>query len=198
VKLDFLILTCLGGMPVTLAAVRDEPRRVAIEELKAEGTALRITSSSFNANAPIPPKYADYGEKISPALSWTGVPASAKSLVLMVEDPAAQEPRPFVHWVLFDLPPSITSLPEAVPGTPRLPEFGGALQGRNSRGTIGYFGPRPPKGDPAHEYHFQVFAVDSMLNVDPASAPGVVLSAMKGRVVGRGELTGTFQMSTAN
>jgi Raf kinase inhibitor-like YbhB/YbcL family protein len=105
---------------------------------------MTVSSHAFSANGTVPPKHADYGEKISPDLSWTGTPASAKSVVLMVEDPDAKEPKPFVHWVTYNLPPSLTALPESIPNTPRLPEFGGALQGRNSRGTTGYFGPRPP------------------------------------------------------
>jgi Raf kinase inhibitor-like YbhB/YbcL family protein len=113
--------------------------------------------------------------------------------VLIVEDPDAQEPKPFVHWILYNLSPSQSSLPESVPGTPRLPEFDGALQGRNSKGMIGYFGPRPPKADSAHHYHFQVFAVDTILPLDPAASPSQVLAALKGHVVGAGEVVATFQ-----
>ena len=131
--------------------------------------------------------------KISPDLSWTGVPPSAKSLAVFVEDPDAKEPKPFVHWVLYNLPSSITALPESVPGAPRLPEFGGALQGRTSRGTTGYVGPRPPKGDPPHHYHFQVFALDAPLTLDPGADATAVAGAMKGHVLASGELVGTFK-----
>jgi Raf kinase inhibitor-like YbhB/YbcL family protein len=152
-----------------------------------------VSSRAFSANGTIPAKHADYGEKVSPDLSWTAVPSSAKSVVILAEDPDAKEPKPFVHWVLYNLPPSFSALPESVPGTPRLPEFKGALQGRNSRGTTGYFGPRPPKGDLAHHYHFQVFAVDIMLSLDPGATATAVLTAMKGHVVARGELVGLFR-----
>jgi phosphatidylethanolamine-binding protein (PEBP) family uncharacterized protein len=83
-----------------------------------------------------------------------------------------------------------------VPGTPRLPEFDGALQGRNSKGTTGYFGPRPPKADAAHHYHFQVFAVDTILPLDPAASPSQVLAALNGHVVGVGEVVATFKRHT--
>jgi len=175
-----------------MAAGQPSSRPLTIEQYKTAGVNIAITSTSFAGNGTIPTKHADYGEKISPALSWT-VPPSAKSLVVIVEDPDAKEPKPFVHWVLYNLPPSFAALPEAVPGAPRLPEFGGALQGRNSRGTIGYFGPRPPKGDPAHHYHFQVFAVDAMLELDPGATASVVVAAMNKHVVGRGELVGLYQ-----
>jgi Raf kinase inhibitor-like YbhB/YbcL family protein len=175
-----------------MAAGQPSSRPLTIEQYKTAGVNIAITSTSFAGNGTIPTKHADYGEKISPALSWT-VPPSAKSLVVIVEDPDAKEPKPFVHWVLYNLPPSFAALPEAVPGAPRLPEFGGALQGRNSRGTIGYFGPRPPKGDPAHHYHFQVFAVDAMLELDPGATASVVVAAMNKHVVGRGELVGLYR-----
>jgi hypothetical protein len=123
-----------------MAAGQPSSRPLTIEQYKTAGVNIAITSTSFAGNGTIPTKHADYGEKISPALSWT-VPPSAKSLVVIVEDPDAKEPKPFVHWVLYNLPPSFAALPEAVPGAPRLPEFGGALQGRNSRGTIGYWTP---------------------------------------------------------
>jgi Raf kinase inhibitor-like YbhB/YbcL family protein len=175
-----------------MAAGQPSSRPLTIEQYKTAGVNIAITSTSFAGNGTIHTKHADYGEKISPALSWT-VPPSAKSLVVIVEDPDAKEPKPFVHWVLYNLPPSFAALPEAVPGAPRLPEFGGALQGRNSRGTIGYFGPRPPKGDPAHHYHFQVFAVDAMLELDPGATASVVVAAMNKHVVGRGELVGLYR-----
>jgi Raf kinase inhibitor-like YbhB/YbcL family protein len=175
-----------------MAAGQPSSRPLTIEQYKTAGVNIAITSTSFAGNGTIPTKHADYGEKISPALSWT-VPPSAKSLVVIVEDPDAKEPKPFVHWVLYNLPPSFAALPEAVPGAPRLPEFGGALQGRNSRGTIGYFGPRPPKGDPAHHYHVQVFAVDAMLELDPGATASVVVAAMNKHVVGRGELVGLYR-----
>jgi Raf kinase inhibitor-like YbhB/YbcL family protein len=195
VKSAPIILAAVAGLNLLAiaAATQQPPRPLAIEQFKGSGTRLTVSSRSFSPNGTLPLKYADYGEKISPDLAWSGVPASAKSVVLMVEDPDAQEPKPFVHWVLYNLPPSTASLPEAVPGTPRLPEFGGALQGRNSRGTTGYFGPHPPKGDPPHHYHFEIFAADGMLSLDPGAAPAAVLAALKGHVVASGEVIGLFQ-----
>jgi Raf kinase inhibitor-like YbhB/YbcL family protein len=98
-----------------------------------------------------------------------------------------------VHWLLYNLPPSLQSLREALPSTPRLKDLGGALQGRTSRGNIGYFGPRPPRADPPHHYHFQLFALDAMLALDPALNREQLLKAMTGHVLAAGELIGTFK-----
>jgi Raf kinase inhibitor-like YbhB/YbcL family protein len=168
---------------------------LATQQVAGEGSAATIvvTSSSALAHGPLPLAYSDYGERISPALQWTGVPAEARSIALVVEDQDAQEPKPFVHWMLYNLPATITSLPEALPGLPRLPELADALQGRNSKGTIGYFGPRPPRTDSAHHYHFQIFAVTEMLPMLPSASREALLAALTGRVVATGGLVVTFQ-----
>jgi Raf kinase inhibitor-like YbhB/YbcL family protein len=82
---------------------------------------------------------------------------------------------------------------ESIPTVLRLEDPAGALQGRNSRGQIGYMGPRPPAGDPPHRYHFQVFALDTMLNVAPGADRETLLAAMRDHVLARGEHVGTFQ-----
>jgi Raf kinase inhibitor-like YbhB/YbcL family protein len=175
------------------APAQEPPRPLAIQQVKGDGATIVVTSRAFRNNAVIPLRHSDYGEKVSPDFAWTGVPATAKALVVLMEDPDAREPKPFVHWVLYNLPPALNALPESVPGVPRLPEFGGALQGRNSRGTTGYFGPRPPKGDPAHHYHLQVFALDAPLSLNPGATASAVLTALDGHVVGKGELVATFR-----
>jgi Raf kinase inhibitor-like YbhB/YbcL family protein len=183
--------------PLTAQTPRDRSPvgLLAIQQV-TEGTipvAIVVTSSSAASTGPLPLVHSDYGEKISPALQWTGVPAAARSLAVVMEDPDAQEPKPFVHWLLYNLPASVTSLPEALPGLPRLPELEGALQGRNSKGTIGYYGPRPRKTDPAHRYHFQIFAVSEMLSLYPSASREALLGALGGRVIAAGELVVTFQ-----
>ena len=98
-----------------------------------------------------------------------------------------------MHWLLYNVAGSTTRLYESVPPAMRLVDPAGALQGRNSRGQIGYMGPRPPAGDPPHHYHFQVFAIDTVLPVPPGVDRETLLSAMEGHVVARGEHVGTFQ-----
>lgn len=112
-----------------------------------------------------------------------------------MEDPDAKTPKPYVHWVLYNVPPETNRLPESVPTLPRLKEPKDALQGRNSRWQVGYAGPRPPEGDPAHHYHFQLFALDTMLDVPPGADRDAVLKALTGHVIARGEVIGTFRRS---
>jgi Raf kinase inhibitor-like YbhB/YbcL family protein len=121
---------------------------------------LSVKSGIFENEAAIPPAHSAEGHDASPPLSWRDAPSDAESLVLLMEDPNAAEPRPFVHWVVYDIPAQTTSLREAQPTDPVLPSPEGAKQGINSCGQIGYFGPRPPQGDSPHAYHFQLFALD--------------------------------------
>lgn len=181
-----------GGAPQALALDRPETT-IAGGHAGAGGmTTMKISSSAFQADGAIPERYADYGEKMSPPLRIDGVPSQAAALVLMVEDPDAKNPKPFVHWLLYNIPPETKDLREAMPSSPRLPDLGGALQGQSSRGAIGYFGPRPPKGDPPHHYHFQVFALDAQLSLQPGAQREELLKAMQGHVIAKSETVGTF------
>lgn len=87
----------------------------------------------------------------------------------------------------------MTKLDEARPGTPRLTKPEGAFQGRNDRGSFGYFGPRPPVGDPPHRYHFQIFALDRMLELPHGATRAELLDAMQGNILATGVTVGTFQ-----
>src|SRR5262245_33312604 len=157
--------------------------------------ALQVASSAFTAGSRIPDKYSDYGGHISPPLTWSGPPATTRTFAIVLEDPDAKgtAPQPYVHWILYNLPADARSLPESVPTMPRLKEFGGALQGQNTHGSVGYFGPRPPAGDPPHHYHFQVFALDAPLDLPPGADKATVVSAMQKHVVSHGEIVGTFE-----
>jgi Raf kinase inhibitor-like YbhB/YbcL family protein len=98
-----------------------------------------------------------------------------------------------VHWVAWNIPASLTSLPEGLQQQPRLTEPDGLLQGKTSRGAVGYFGPRPPVGDAEHHYHFQIFALDTMLSTPPGAERDQVLGALNGHVLAKGELIGKYQ-----
>src|SRR5438105_154954 len=137
-----------------------------------EGAARRIDvcSDAFADNAAIPVKYSAEGLNVSPPLSWSGVPAEAREVVLVCEDPDAPMPRPFVHWVMSGLMPGQTCLPEGVQKVRKPGEAGGAVQGENGRHEIGYMGPIPPKGHGPHHYHFEIFALDRPLDLDGGGA----------------------------
>lgn len=101
---------------------------------------------------------------------------------MLCEDPDAPL-KPFIHWVIFNIPPDRTHLRESVPGELRLRDLGNANQGLNSHGSIGYTGPRPPYEDAAHHYHFQVFALDQKLDQALGTTRDTIVATMRGRVI---------------
>jgi len=145
---------------------------------------IRLTSPAFAPGAAIPPRFTCDGEDVSPPLQWSGVPAEARSLALLLEDPDAPDGT-FVHWTLFVMAPSTTGLREAeVPS--------GAAEGENSFGDIGYGGPCPPEGDEPHRYTFIVYALRSAPELDAGASPEEVRAEIADRAIARGELTGRF------
>jgi Raf kinase inhibitor-like YbhB/YbcL family protein len=153
---------------------------------------LSITSPAFAAGAGIPKKYTCEGDDVSPALAWTGVPAGAKSLALIVDDPDAPDPaapkRVWVHWVLYNLPPTAAGLAEA--GSPAaLPP--GTREGTNDWGKTGYGGPCPPVG--RHRYFFKLYALDAELPDLKQPTKAALEEAMKGHVLEHAEIVGTYQ-----
>lgn len=173
------------------AGATNLPQKLASEILHSDGTPLRISSSAFAPGGSIPELYTDYGKGVSPPLTWSTPPQGTRAVVLMMEDPDATSPLPFVHWTLI-LPPRITQTPQGVPQIERAAQVPGASQGSNSRSTIGYFGPRPPAGDPPHHYHFQIFALDTTLDLPSGYNRHALLKAMEGHVLAQGDLVGTF------
>jgi Raf kinase inhibitor-like YbhB/YbcL family protein len=155
------------------------------------GATLSVSSNAFASKAPIPQKHSEYADGVSPSLRWEAVKGAA-SYAIVMEDPDSHPIKPFVHWVAWNIPSGVTELPEGLQEQLRLVEPEGVLQGRNSSGTHGYFGPKPPVGDPAHHYHFQVLALDAVLDIPPTSDRDAFLAAASGHVVGKGELIGTF------
>lgn len=170
---------------------------LALERLRARsGAALAPRSPSIAAGGPIPPRHSEYADGVSPALAWDDV-AGAKSYAIIMEDPDAKPITPFVHWLAWNVPAAVNSLPEGLQEQARLTEPAGLLQGLTSRGSVGYFGPRPPVGDPPHRYHFQIFALDTMLDVPPGSDRDTLIKAMQGHVIAKGELVGTYKQTIA-
>jgi len=155
--------------------------------------ALMIKSSAFTPNGSMPIKFTCEDDDVSPALEWSGAPERAKSLALIVDDPDAPDPKApkmvYVHWVLYDLPPSSTGLPEGVTST-RLPT--GTREGKNDFGKLGYGGPCPPIG--RHRYFFKLYALDTVLgDLGKGATKADVEKAMKGHIIEQAELVGTYQ-----
>lgn len=156
-------------------------------------TRLAVTSSAFQPGGAIPDKYSAYHQGVALPVSWSGAPGGTQSFALLIEDPDAPAPQPFVHWVVYDIPAGATSLPEGTGDAPTLDEPKGAHQGKNGRSTIGYFGMRPPETDPPHHYHVEVFALDRKLGLDPGATRDQLVEAMKGHVLAQGEVVGTYR-----
>ena len=153
---------------------------------------LVLTSPAFTPGGEIPALFTCEGRDLSPALAWTGVPESAKSLVLIVDDPDAPDPKApkmtWVHWVLYNIPPSARGLPEAVAPAGLPP---GTREGTNDWKRTGYGGPCPPIG--RHRYFHKLFALDSLLPDLGAVTKAQLEKAMEGHVVASAELLGTYQ-----
>src|SRR5437879_3380047 len=163
--------------------------RVGVEEA---AVALTISSPAFESGGEIPRRYTCDGEDISPELRFGGVPQGAKSLVLVVHDPDAPDPKAprmdWVHWTLYDLPPATTALPEGVREADLPP---GTLQGLNDWKRTGWGGPCPPIG--RHRYFFKLYALDAVLpNLGQLSKTKLEAS-MKPHVIARAELIGAYQ-----
>jgi Raf kinase inhibitor-like YbhB/YbcL family protein len=167
-------------------------------DAKAKGgkkMAIQVTSSALKEGQPIPEKYTGEGTAVSPPLARLNVPPGTKELALICDDPDAPQAEPWVHWVIYKLPPETKGLPEGVPREAKLKEPAGALQGKNSwpakEGT-GYRGPFPPPGK-VHHYHFKLYALDAPLPADPDLGKDALLKRIKGHELGMGELTGTYE-----
>lgn len=176
------------------ASGRSGPVAVRREATRASA-GLRVTSPQVDANAPIPARHTAYGENRSPALRWKPI-GGARSYAVLVEDPDAPTAQPFVHWLAWNIPADMHELPEDIRADvePRAPA--GIRQGRTNRGNVGWFGPRPPAGDAPHHYHFQVFALDAMLDLDEGATREDLLRTIEGRIIAKGELVATSQAPT--
>ncbi len=155
-----------------------------------------MTSAQIEADAAIPARHTAYGDGIAPTLRWTSV-TGARSYVLLVEDPDAPAPQPFVHWLAWNIPPDVRELREGTSQTATPDSVQGMRQGINGRGQAGYFGPRPPQGDEPHHYHFQVFALDRALDLPSNADRDDVVAAMDGHVLAKGQLVATSKAPTA-
>jgi len=148
---------------------------------------MEVKSTAFQEGAMIPKLYTCDGQDISPPLSWSGVPAKAKSIALIMDDPDA--PRgTWDHWVLFNIPPDTKSLAQNIPRTPSLTN--GAKQGNNSWPKLGYGGPCPPGG--THRYYFKVYALDIVLTLKTGITKAQLLKAMEGHILAEGQLMGRY------
>ena len=177
-----------------LRNVRPGLEKTVYEEEVAAGAPACITlaSSAFQDGGAIPARYTEDGEKLSPPLAWTGVPAGAAGVVLLIEDPDAPAPSPLVHTIAWALAGVDGELAEGALKSKGSPGEGFSL-GRNSFLGAAYLPPDPPPGHGAHRYVFQVYALDQAPELHGSPVRTQVVHAMKGHVIGKGRLIGTFE-----
>jgi hypothetical protein len=154
---------------------------------KEEVVTMNLTSTAFAEGGMIPVRHTCDGDDVSPALRWSSSPDSAKSFALACTDPDAPAGT-WVHWVLFNLPPSLRELPEGTRAG-RLPQ--GASEGTNDFGRRGYGGPCPPPG-PAHRYYFRLYALDTTLALSPGARLADLARSMDGHVLAEAQLMGKY------
>ncbi len=149
---------------------------------------ISIVSTAFRHDGEIPRKYTCDGDNVSPPLSWGEVPGNTKSLALICDDPDA--PHEFAHWLVYNIPPDVTVLQEDIPTGELIEDR--AMQGKNDFGDVGYGGPCPPSGS-AHHYHFILYALDTVLDLEAGVEKQALESAMGGHVLGQGKLVGIYE-----
>jgi Raf kinase inhibitor-like YbhB/YbcL family protein len=196
-RLLFKILIGLLAAFVLLAAgmyIRAETGREAEQSsLSTLRKTVEVSSSSFPPNGDMPVSCSCKGKELSPALSWKNPDPAVESYVILTTDYDVPTPAfplyNLSHWVVYNLPASVLSLPEGVTAE-QLHMLGGKI-GKNGTGDARYIGPCPPVG--RHGYVFRVYALDQVLSFTKLPVQQEVLDAMKGHVLGYGELTGYFQ-----
>jgi Raf kinase inhibitor-like YbhB/YbcL family protein len=171
-----------GGGPPVLANKIVTPR--------PGGIRLLFSSSAFGSGEQIPDVFTQNGKSVSPPLQWSRAQPGTLSYVILVEDAGVNRHDPVFHWVIYNIPGTVTHLEQGVPPTAMLEN--GAEQGKNQRGQTGYLGPKPPAGQ-THPYHFELFALNTRLNLDPANADrNAVVNAMRDHVLAEGEFVGLY------
>jgi len=155
--------------------------------------AIKVRSAAFENGHAIPKKHSGEGEDISPPLAWEGVPPESKQLALICDDPDAPREEPWVHWLIYNIPPGVKELPEGVKPQEHPAEPTQTAQGENSWGNIGYGGPMPPPGHGTHHYHFRLYAASVEPGLDPGLTKQQLLDALGDRALAEGELIGTYE-----
>ena len=164
-----LLAACGGG---------DKPR----EPLPSAPARITLTSPAFDDGQKIPARYTCDGDGGSPALRWSGVPARARALTLIMEDTT----KSFIHWTVLDASPRARGV-----ATSQVPR--GGVETENSFGDKGWGGPCPPDGDPAHSYVFTLYALSRPLGLGSDASADEVRSKLGGAAIARGSLTGRFR-----
>ena len=187
-------LSALGTALFTLGAMTAVAQGPAPKK-GPQGPGLTLTTSAFADGAEIPDKYTQKAgpSAVSPKLEWSHVPMGTVTFALILHDPDVALQRKtddVLHWMAFNIPGTATELPEGVPATATMPD--GMVNAKNLRGGVGYMGPGAPAAGPHHHYTFELFALDTKLDLGPDATRADVLKAIDGHILGKGVLVGRF------
>lgn len=179
-------------------SICDGPTMAQTEISREKSESLRpgftLSSAAFADGGEIPAKYTQLASQyVSPHLRWDHVPAGTVTFALIVHDPDVaidKKPEDVLHWLIFNIPETVRELSEGVPAKPNLSN--GIVQGKNRRGDFGYRGPGAPAPGPHHHYTFELFALDTSLNLGPEATRSDVLKAIEGHILAKAVLVGRF------
>jgi len=186
-RIALIILTvCMAGTALAQPA--------AAQSQTPPRPGLTLTSSAFDDGGIIPNRYTQSDPSpVSPKLDWTNVPPGVVSFTLIMHDPDTAPKKgteDILHWMAFNIPGGATGLPEGVPANPTLPD--GTVQAKSFRGAVGYMGPGAGAAGPYHHYTWELYALDTKLDLGPAATRLEVLKAMDGHVLAKAALTARF------
>jgi len=149
---------------------------------------MELMSPQFAEGESIPAQFSCDGQNVSPLLVWSGAPEGTESFALMLTDTDAPSGT-FTHWIIYNIPAEFSGLNEGVPTTAMVGDD--IRQGVNDFGLLGYGGPCPPPGS-SHHYSFQLYALDTMLDLGGAPTRSVLINAMLGHILFQANLTGLY------
>lgn len=176
-----LIIGLIGGFALWVYQVPLGGRLPSLGRIKS-GPIMRISSNAFTNTGEIPARFTCSGENINPEIEFSGIPTDTGSLVLIMDDPDAPNGT-FTHWVVFNIKPTVKSIPEAATTVP-------GVQAKNSAGTNTYVGPCPPSG--VHRYYFKLYALDKVIPIDEVIDKSHLQKAMTGHILETAEFMGKF------
>jgi Raf kinase inhibitor-like YbhB/YbcL family protein len=180
--IEILLISCRTAQPI-------EPvSQFAVDQTKNRVKSMLLESSAFSNEAQIPSRYTCDGENLSPSLHWSELPEGTQSVALVMDDPDAPL-QTFVHWVVYNLPPTVSELSEGA-GVKNSPSTG-MVVGKNDFGNIGYGGPCPPRG--THRYYFKLYALDRQLTLSAGATKSQLERAMERHVLAQAVLIGHYR-----
>ncbi|MDO8907839.1 MAG: YbhB/YbcL family Raf kinase inhibitor-like protein [Pseudohongiella sp.] len=157
---------------------------------------ITVASSAFDHHGTVPLANTAYGDNTAPQITWSNLPAGTVQLALVMDDPVAPTPEPFVHWVAYNIPADAAELPAGLTKDAEVSGVAGLdgmINGVNGIRQTGYFGPRPPVDGKLHAYHFRIYALDAALNLPVGLNKQQLLEAIDGHVLATGMLMGHYE-----